>query len=76
MAEDGISLMARDVKLDKIIGVAFSKIQVCYLQNNGKISEVKFIFPQRSKLIPTKNPLTLHTEPKILRVKMERRYCK
>jgi len=28
MAEDGVSLMARDVKLDKIIGVAFNKIQV------------------------------------------------
>lgn len=29
MAQDGVSLMARDVQLDKIIGIAFNKIQVC-----------------------------------------------
>lgn len=28
MARDGVSLMARDVELDKIIGVAFNKIQI------------------------------------------------
>lgn len=28
MAKDGVSLMARDVKLDKIVGITFSKIQV------------------------------------------------
>lgn len=28
MAEDGVSLMARDVEHNKIIGVTFSKIQV------------------------------------------------
>lgn len=28
MAQDGVSLMARDVQLDKIIGIAFNKIQV------------------------------------------------
>lgn len=51
MAEDGVSLMARDVKLDKIVGVAFSKIQVCYhlYDELSSESELKFSFFQKVK---------------------------
>lgn len=62
--------MARDVKLDKIIGFAFNKIQVIAVYNERRFVISNEFSLLRSNLIPTKSQSILQTESKILKAKM------